>query len=46
MQVPIGSSISIHINMNMIIGICRSLNVNIKNISVHAGINTGIILNI
>ena len=56
MQVSIGKGISIHINMNMIIGICRSFNVNIRirivhsrirnNISVHAGINTGISLSI
>ena len=56
MQVSISKGISIHINMNMIIGICRSFNVNISiriihgrirlNISVNAGINTGIILNI
>ena len=48
--------ISFHINMDMMIGICRSFNVNIGiriihsrirlNISVHAGTNTGIILNI
>ena len=54
MQVSIGKGISIHINMNMIIGICRSFNVNIRigivhsrirnNISVNAGINTGISL--
>ena len=56
MQVSISNGISIHINMNMITGICRSLNVNISirimhsrirlNISANAGINTGIILNI
>ena len=57
MQVSIISSgISIHINMNMIIGICRSFNVHISiriihsgirlKISVNAGINTGMILNI
>ena len=56
MQVPISNGISIHVNMNMIIGICRSFNVNISirivhsrirlNISVNAGIHTGIILNI
>ena len=56
MQVSINDGISIHINMNMIIGICRSFNVNTStriihchirlNISVNAGINTGIILNI
>ena len=48
--------VCIHINMNMIIGICRSVNVNTSirishsrirlNISVNAGINAGIILNI
>ena len=56
MQVSINDGISIHINMNMIIGICRSFNVNTSiriihsrirlNISVNAGMNTGIILNI
>ena len=56
MQVSISNGISIHINMKVIIGICRSVNVNISirnihsrirlNISVKAGINTGIILNI
>ena len=56
MQVSIGKGISIHINMNMIIGICRSFNVNISiriihsrirlKISVNAGIKTGMILNI
>ena len=56
MQVSIGKGISIHINMNMIIGICRSFNDNIRirivhsrirnNISVNAGINTGISLSI
>ena len=56
MQVSISNGISIHINMNMIIGICRGFNVNIGiriihsrirlNISVNAGTNTGIILNI
>ena len=56
MQVSISNGISIHINMNIIIGICRSFNVNIRtriihsrirlNIIVNAGINTGIILNI
>ena len=56
MQVSISKGISIHINMNMIIGICRSFNVNISiriihsrirlNISVNAGIKTGMILNI
>ena len=55
MQASISNGISIHINMNMIIGICRSFNVNISirnihsrirlKISVNAGINTGIILN-
>ena len=30
MQVSISKGISIHINMNMIIGICRSFNVNIS----------------
>ena len=53
MQVSI---VSIHINMNMIIGICRSFNDNIRirilhsrirnNIRVNAGINTGISLSI
>ena len=48
--------ISIHINMNMTIGICRSFNVSISiriihsrirlNISVNGGINTGIILSV
>ena len=28
MQVSIGNGISIHINRNMIIGVCRSVNVN------------------
>ena len=52
----ISNGISIHINMTMIIGICRSFNVNIimriihsrirLSISVNAGINTGIVLNI
>ena len=56
MQLSISNGISIHINMNIIIGICRSFNVNIRiriihscirlNIIVDAGINTGIILNI
>ena len=56
MQVSISNGISIHINMNMIIGICRSLNVNISiriihsrirlKISVNAGVKTGMILNI
>ena len=56
MQVSISKGISIHINMNMIIGICRSFNVNISiriihsrirlKISVNAGIKTGMILNI
>ena len=56
MQVSINDGISIHININMIIGVCRSFNVNTStriirsrirlNISVNAGINTGIILNI
>ena len=56
MQVSISNGISIHINMNMIIGICRSFNVNISiriihsrirlKISVNAGSNTGMILNI
>ena len=56
MQVSISNGISIHINMNMIIGICRSFNVNISirsihsrirlKISVNAGIKTGMILNI
>ena len=56
MQVSTRNGIRIHINMNMIIGICRSFNVNISiriihgrirlNISVNAGINTGTILNI
>ena len=56
MQVSISNGISIHINMTMINGICRSFNVNIStrishsrirlNIIVNAGINTGIILNI
>ena len=56
MQVSISNGISIHINMNMIIGICRSFNVNISvriihsrirlTISVNAGIKTGMILNI
>ena len=56
MQVSTSSGISIHINKNMIIGICRSLNVSISiriihsrirlNISVFGGTNTGIILDI
>ena len=56
MQVSISKGISIHINMNMIIGICRRFNVNIRirivhsrirnNIRVNAGINTGIGLSI
>ena len=56
MQVSISNGISIHINMNMIIGICRSFNVNISvrilhsrirlKISVNAGSKTGMILNI
>ena len=56
MQVSISNGFSIHINMNMIIGICRSFNVNISiriihsrirlKISVNAGIKTGMILNI
>ena len=56
MQVSINDGITIHINMNMIIGICGSFNVNTSvriihsrfrlNISVSAGMNTGIILNI
>ena len=56
MQVSISSGISIHINMNMIIGICRSFNVYIRirivhsrirlKISVNAGIKTGMILNV
>ena len=56
MQVSINDGISIHININMIIGVCRSFNVNTStriirsrirlNISANAGINTGIILNI
>ena len=56
MQVSISNGISIHINMNMIIGICRSFNVNISirishsrvrlKIRVNAGIKTGMILNI
>ena len=55
MQVSISNGFSIHINMNMIIGICRSLNVNISiriihsrirlKISVNASIKTGMILN-
>ena len=56
MQVSISNGFSIHINMNMIIGICRSFNVNISiriihsrirlEISVNAGMKTGMILNI
>ena len=56
MQVFLCNGISIHINLDMIIGICRNFSVNISirnihsrirlNISVNAGINTGIILNI
>ena len=56
MQVSISNGISIHINMNMVIGICRSYNVNISiriihsrirlNISANAGINTGTVLHI
>ena len=56
MQVSISNGISIHINMNMTTGICRSFNVSIGirnihsrirlDISVNGGINTGIILNI
>ena len=55
MQVSISNGINIHINMTIIIGICRSVNVNMStriihsrirlNISGNAGINTGIILN-
>ena len=56
MQVSISNGISIRINMNMSIGICRSFTVNISigiihglirlEISVNAGIKTGMILNI
>ena len=57
MQVSISNGISIHINMNMIIGICGGLMLILVlglfihsrirlNISANAGINTGIILNI
>ena len=56
MQVSISNGVSIHINMNMIIGVCRSFNVNIGiriihsrirlKIRVNAGIKTGMILNI
>ena len=56
MQVSINDGISMHISMNMIIGICRSFNVNTSiriihsrirlNISGNPGMNTGIILNI
>ena len=56
MQVSISNGISIRINMNMSIGICRSFAVNISigiihglirlKISVNAGIKTGMILNI
>ena len=56
MQVSISNGISIHMNMNMIIGICRNFtgNINIRiihsrirlKISVNAGINTIMILNI
>ena len=56
MQVSISKGISIHINMNMINGICRSFNVNISIRIIHsrirlkrsfnAGIKTGMILNI
>ena len=56
MQVSISTGISIHINMNMTIGICGSFNVNISvriihsgirlKISGHAGIKTGMIFNI
>ena len=56
MPVSISNGISIHISMNMTIRICRSFidNISIRiihsrfrlNISVNAGINTGIILNI
>ena len=56
MQVSISNGISIHINMNTIIGICRGFNINISiriiqsrirlKISVDAGIKTGMILNI
>ena len=56
MQVSNSKGISIHINMNTIIGVCRSFYVNIRirivhsrirnNISVNAGINTGISLSI
>ena len=56
MQVSISHGISVYINMNMIIGIRRSFNVNISiriihsrirlNIRANAGIKTGIILNI
>ena len=56
MHVSISNGISIHINNNMIIGICRGFHVNISiriihsrirpKISVNAGIKTGMILNI
>ena len=56
MQVSTSNGIGIHINMNMIIGICRSFNVNISIRTIHsrirlkrsvnAGIKTGMILNI
>ena len=56
MQVSIIDGMSSHINMNTIVGMCRKFNVNTSiriihsrirlNISVNAGMNTGIILNI
>ena len=56
MQVSISNGISIHINMNVVIGIYRSFNVTFGigtihrrirlNISVNACINAGIIFNI
>ena len=36
MQVSIGNGISIHINMHMIIGVCRSVNVNISIRIIHS----------
>ena len=42
MQVSISKGISIHINMNMIIGICRSFHVNIRIRIVHSRIRNNI----
>ena len=42
MQVCISNGISIHINMNMIVGICRSFNVNISIRIIHSRIRFNI----